>query len=128
MTTDDTITDDQNLESTTVTVADSETVTTTETTNVDFNQKLDEMFANFNDKIDSMTKDFQVKLDEANQKIKDKDDELAKLKNVNAQILMNTDFSKNGNGVIDFGTAEFDDVDWGKEANRYMGTVDSRIN
>jgi Fic family protein len=89
-------------------------------------EKLDGFLASLNDKIDDLTKTYDKKIDDLKQQLDEKTKENEKLKNVNAQILMNTSVSK-GNGEVDFNEAEFDDVNWDSEAKQYFGKIDSKI-
>lgn len=88
--------------------------------------KLDEFLASLNNKIDEITKSYDKKLSDMKEQLDAKIQENEKLKNVNAQILMNTSVSK-GNSAIDFNEVDFDDVNWDKEATKYFGKIDNKI-
>lgn len=126
MATDDNVTETKPETTTTEENQQKTEETTTAVPQVTDTAKLDEFLASLNTKIDEITKSYDKKLSDMKEQLDAKIQENEKLKNVNAQILMNTSVSK-ANNEIDFNEVDFDDVDWNKEASSYMKTVDVKI-
>ncbi len=125
-------TDDKDTEVQTETQTTEENQTVTEETNksesqVMSNDKMDEFLASLNSKIDEISKTYDKKIEELKTQLDEKTKENEKLKNVNAQILMNSSVSKGNNDVIDFKEVDFDDVNWQNEAKKYFGKIDTKI-
>ena len=89
--------------------------------------KLDAFLASLNDKIDSITKEYDKKLSDMKEKLDAKTAENEKLKNVNAQILMNTSVSKSDNDEIDFSSVDIDDPAVDAACAKYFGKIDSKV-
>jgi len=96
-------------------------------TEISIDEKIEQMMSKFNDKVDEIIKNHTAEVDELKKTINDKDAEISKLKNVNAQILMNTSVAPADKEITDFSTVDFDDVDWDKESSAYMAKIDSKI-
>lgn len=127
MATDDKI-DEQQNESTTTEEQSQQTTETTETqSQVNDSAKLDAFLASLNDKIDTITKEYDKKLSDMKEQLDAKTKENEKLKNVNAQILMNTSVSKPNNDEIDFSSVDLDDPSVLNAAANYFGKIDNKI-
>ena len=87
----------------------------------------DKMTDIFTQKIDEITTKYDKKVDELSKQITDKDAEIAKLRKVNSEILMNTDLSGKKNDVINYNEVEFEDVDWNPGAKALLDEVDKRL-
>ena len=89
--------------------------------------RVQQLIDQFNTKLDDVINSHKKEVEELKEDIKAKDSEITKLKNVNAQILMNTDIKGSTKEVTDFTAVDFDDVDWDVESKSYMDKIDSRI-
>lgn len=113
------------VESTDKTTEDA--VTPAASTETSIEDKIDKMMSAFNDKVDEIIKKHTEEVDTLKKSIEDKDAEITKLKNVNAQILMNTSVAQADKEITDFSAVDFDDVDWAKETSDYMAKVDAKL-
>ena len=89
--------------------------------------KLDAFLASLNDKIDTITKEYDKKLSDMKEQLDAKTAENEKLKNVNAQILMNTSVSRPQNEEIDFSSVDIDDPAVDAACAKYFGKIDNKI-
>lgn len=89
--------------------------------------RVQQLIDQFNTKLDDVINTHKKEVEELKEDIKAKDSEITKLKNVNAQILMNTDIKGSTKEITDFTAIDFDDVDWDVESKSYMDKIDSRI-
>lgn len=89
--------------------------------------KIEKMMSQFNNKVDEIIKSHTAEVDELKKAIESKDAEITKLKNVNAQILMNTSVGQADKEITDYSAVDFDDVDWKKETSDYMAKIDAKL-
>ena len=85
------------------------------------------MMEKFNSTLDETMKKYDKKIEELNTSITKKDEEIAKLRKVNSEILMSSDFRANKDVEVDFNDADFNDVDWDKEAKALFTKIDKKI-
>mgnify|MGYP003310760907 CR=1 FL=1 len=71
---------------------------------------IDKMTNIFTQKVDEITTKYDNKVDELTKKVSEKDAEIAKLRKVNSEILMNTDLRGNKKDDINFNDVDFNDV------------------
>ena len=97
-------------------------------TDVNTNDKLlEQMKAMFDASIKELKETFDKKTEEQDSKIKEKDEEIAKLKQANANMALTSNFSGAGNGEIDYSSKDFDEVDWSSQAKSALDKIDAKI-
>ena len=112
-----------------------ETKTTTETVVVPGNEpdknQNDELLSKlgtmFDEKIKKVTDEFNDKFKKQEEVIKEKDEQIEKLKQANANMALTGNFSGETNGKIDYSTKDFDEVDFDPQAKSFLDNIDKKV-
>ena len=91
------------------------------------NELLEQMKSMLDNTIKEMKQTFDDKTKELNDKIAEKDKEIASLKQANANMALTSNFSKENNGVPDYSSMDFDEVDWSNQAKSALENIDKKI-
>lgn len=88
--------------------------------------KMEEITNKFTATIDDITKKNEEEVKALRGEISKKDEEIQKQKDITAKIVMNSSFGKQSDD-IDFAGADFDSINWDKQASEYMKKIDSKL-
>lgn len=86
--------------------------------------KLEQMF---DQKIKAVTDSFEEKLKKQEEVISEKDAQIEKLKQTNANMALTSNFAKENNGQPDYSSMDFDEVDFSGQAKSFLDNIDAKI-
>lgn len=78
-------------------------------------------------KIKAVTDDFNKKIEDQNKLLSQKEQEITQLKQANANMALTSNFSKANDGVIDYASKDFDEIDWNPQAKSLLTNIDKKV-
>lgn len=89
-----------------------------------FMSKLDALL---DQKIKAATEDLNKKIEEQNKQLTQKNAEIDQLKQANANMALTSNFNKASDGVIDYSSKDFDEIDWNPQAKSLLTSIDKKV-
>lgn len=104
-----------------------------EQTNIDedkisklIDSKIEELNSKYASIIDDITKKNESEMNKLKEQLAEKEKEVQKQKDITAKIVLNSSIGRNSDEV-DFTTADFDSINWDKQASKYMKKIDEKL-